>query len=255
MMGLENRRFWIAVGIAAILTGTSATTPTRAAPINLTPTTGSTSSTSVLLSDLIPGGQFATDGILVGDKTMNGFTYSKLPGDDMPTPDQVNVFGLKDSSGNWGVSFHGIFQDKPGGSDSDAAIRFVVGITQQALQAGFRISDAHLSINGGVGPTNSGIFVDETFGQNINQSLHAFISTFPNGTTQLNDFTTFSTPLTTLEVKKDIFATAGATSGQPARVSIIDQSFSQIPEPAAVLLSLLGSIALLVCRRNRTARR
>lgn len=216
-----------------------AVAPVRAAFIDLTPTSGVNSSNSVLLSDLISG---AVTGVTVGDKIFSGFNYSFLG--DMPAPVNVQVVGFKDMSGNWGVSFHGAFLDMPGGSSSDADIRFNVDIDPAFLQRGYRISDAHLFMSGsGVG-TDSVFTVDESF-LGLNQTLHTFMSTLGSGGTQLSDATNFNPTVATLHVTKDIFANASAGSFLPARATVIDQSFSQtvtVPEPAVAALSLLGMV-------------
>jgi len=238
--------------VALLLAAAVAVTSARAAFIDLTPSgNGLNSTTSVKLSDLIAGTN-EIDGITVGDKNMSGFTYSPIG--DMPAASDINVLGYKDLDGNWGLSFHGAFLDLPGGSFSDALIRFVVNIDPAALAQGFRINDAHLFLNGvGVGSPDSGFFVDESFLPDSNNTLNAHVSTFPNGTTQLSDSTIFDTPLTTLHVTKDILAIAASASGQPARATVIDQSFSQIivPEPTCVVLSLGGLVGLIAYRRNR----
>jgi hypothetical protein len=250
MMRFECNQLGKALGVALLLAATMAAT-SRAAFINLTPTNASNSATSVKLSDLIAGTD-EIDGIIVGDKNMSGFVYSAIG--DMPDASQINVLGFKDPFGNWGLSFHGAFLDLPGGGASDAVIRFVVNIDPAALARGLRISDAHLFLNGvGVGSPNSGFFVDESFSPDSNDTLNAFVSTFPNGTSKLSDSTIFGTPLTTLHVTKDILAIAASGSGQPARGTVIDQSFSQIiiPEPTSLVLSLLGLVGLIAYQRNR----
>jgi hypothetical protein len=240
-----------AFGVALLLAATMAVTTTRAAFINLTPTNGSNSSTSIKLSELIDGDP--TDGIIVGDKNMSGFVYSPIG--DMPEAEDISVLGFKDQDGNWGLSFHGAFLDLPGGSASDALIRFVVNIDPTALRQGWRITDAHLFLNGvGVGSPDSGFFVDESFLPESNNTLNAHVSTFPNGDSKLSDSTIFGTPLTQLHVTKDILAIASSASGQPARATVIDQSFSQtniVPEPATLGLSMIGLIGLVAYRRNR----
>ena len=80
-----------------------------AALIDLTPGAGQTNSaTSVSLADLITG---AVEGIAVGDKQFTGFGY--LKGGDMPDASGVQVAGLRDANGNWGVTFQGAFLDLP----------------------------------------------------------------------------------------------------------------------------------------------
>jgi hypothetical protein len=252
MMRLQCNRQGNTFGVALLLAATVAVTTTRAAFINLTPTSGSAnSSTSVKLSDLIAGTN-GIDGITVGDKQMNGFVYSPIG--DMPPATSVEVLGYQDPSGNWGLSFQGTFMDLPGGGVSDAMIRFVVNIDPNFLRQGYRITDAHLNLNGvGVGTPDSGFFVDESFAPDSSQTLSTFKSTFAGGTTKLTDSTIFNPPLTTLHVTKDIMAIASSASGQPARASVIDQSFSQtiVPEPTSLILALVGLIGFLGYRRNR----
>lgn len=218
--------------------------PLQAAFIDLTPTNGVNSAGSVSLADLVSG---EVPGVQVGDKLFSGFNYSFIG--DMPNAVNVQVLGFKDPDGNWGVSFHGTFMDMPGGGPSDALIRFIVDIEPGALQEGYRISDAHLFLNGyGVGP-NSAFIVDESFLES-NQSMNAYVSTIGAGGTKSSDWTEFDPTLTRLHVTKDVFAYADANSILPARATVIDQSFSQIvvPEPAmlgAALFSMIGAIGTL----------
>lgn len=193
-----------------------------------------------------------TGGIIVGDKIFTGFSYSRIG--DMPLPADINVLGFKDPDGNWGVSFHGTFVDLPGGGFSDALIRFQVEIDEEAIEDGWVISDAHLFI-GGVGAGDESFFtVDETF-LGKNETLNAFYSTLgPGVNSQLSDSTIFTTPVTKLNVTKDIFASAAAGGFLPARATVIDQSFSQtlIPEPATLALAGMSGLAMVAIRRRRS---
>src|SRR5262249_13038699 len=150
--------------------------------IDLTPTNGVNSTTSVKLSDLVSG---EVMGISVGDKQFTGFNYSPIG--DMPTGANVNVFGFKDPDGNWGITFSSnTFMDLPGGGPSDALIRYVVQVDPASVQQGWRISDAHMFLGApSVGP-NSVFIVDESFLEN-NQTLHTFVSTLGPGGTQTLD--------------------------------------------------------------------
>jgi len=221
-----------------------------AALIDLTPVGNAVNSVgSISMADLQND---PTAGIIVGDKIFTGFSYSRIG--DMPTPNDVLVLGFKDPDGNWGVSFHGTFVDLPGGSFSDALIRFQVEVDAEAVQQGWQISDAHLFI-GGVGVGDESFFtVDETF-LGKNETLNAYMSTIGPGTnSQLSDSTIFTTPVTKLNVTKDIFASAAAGGFLPARATVIDQSFSQtlVPEPATLALAGMSGLAMVAIRRRRS---
>lgn len=241
-MRLTTTKF---LGLALVLLATSV----QAALINLTPSgTSSNSNTSVKLSDLLSG---QVMGIKVGDKDFTGFSYSTIG--DMPAPADVNVLGFRDSNGNWGVSFHGGFLDLPGGAPlSDAKLRFRVTVDAEGLRQGYRISDAHLFAAGiGVGP-NSFFAVDESF-EGLNNTMNVFKTTLGSQQEQqLFDWTYFDEPLESVVVTKDILAIAGSGTTQPARATVIDQSFSQtiIPEPATVAIALLGLIGFAAVRRK-----
>jgi len=236
------------VNAAILLTALAigAATESRAAFINLTPTNGVNSSTSVPLSDLISG---TVMGVTVGDKIFSGFNYS-FDG-DMPQAVNVQVLGFKDQNGNYGVSFHGTFLDMPGGAPSDAAIRFVVDIDPAFLNSGFRISDAHMFLSGsGVG-ADSAFMVDESFLESPTQTLNVFNSSINGGGTKLSDSADFNPTLTRLHVTKDILAIAGANAILPARATVIDQSFSQVPEPVTIMISMIGCVGLFGLKRRQ----
>ncbi len=224
--------------------------PASAALVNLTPAggNGSTSGASVLLSDLIAD---VTGGATVGDKVFTGFSYSKIG--DMPNANQINVLGIKDASGNWGITFHGSFLDLPGGGASDALIRYMVEVDFLNAQLGTRITDAHVNI-GGVGAGPGGFLsVDESFAGR-NETLSAFFSRLgPTTDAQLSDFTVFNPSATKLNVTKDILALAADNSTQLTRATAVDQSFSQtpIPEPTTVCLLGMTGLALFGVGRRR----
>jgi hypothetical protein len=235
----------LAVTAAAML----AAGPAQAALVNLTPTPGSVNSVgSVTLASL----QAANTGIVVGDKIFTGFSYSKIG--DMPDPTAVNVLGFHDPSGNWGVSFHGTFVDLPGGGSSDALIRFMVQVDPGPSTAPnpARITDAHLFLGGIGAGDESFVTVDESF-LGRNETLHGFYSTLGPGPTQsqLSDQTLITPSTTKLNVTKDIFANAADAGFLPARVTVVDQSFSQmVPEPATMALAALSMVGLIMAGRK-----
>jgi hypothetical protein len=241
----DSRTVKAILALAAIACLTA--TPATAALVNLTPAVGFTNSaTSVTLDSLLTG---ADMGIVVGDKIFTGFSYSRVG--DMPLATNVNVLGFRDNDGNWGVTFNGAFADLPGGGSSDALIRFMVEVAN-ATTAPFRISDAHLFI-GGVGVGDESFFtVDESF-LGRNETLNAFVSTIGPGPQQqqLSDMTLITPNTTKLTVTKDIFALAADGGFLPARATVIDQSFSQIPEPMTMVLAGLSGLGLVSIGRRR----
>ena len=247
MLRFDSRAAKALVAVAAIVCVIAA--PASTALVNLTPQgTAVNSNTGVLLSDLLSG---ASMGIVVGDKIFTGFSYSALG--DMPTANDVRVLGFRDPAGHWGVTFQGSFRDLPGGSDSDALIRFIVDVDPASLARGMRISDAHLFLNG-VGMGDESFFlVDESFSlSGINDTLNVFQSTLGPGTTaDLSDEVFFDPGLSRLFVTKDINAFAAVGSTVPARATAIDQSFSQIPEPATLALAGMSALAMVGASRRR----
>jgi hypothetical protein len=172
----------------------------------------------------------------------------------MPTAANVNVLGLKDTSGNWGLRFQGGFQDIPGGGASDAHISFMVEVAQVQQGQGWRITDAHLAIAGGAtGGDESYFIVDESLSNG--QALETYVTTLGPGTTQTSKLTDAKVfpGVTKLNVIKDILAQAANGNLLPARGTVIDQSFSQtrIPEPATVGLFGMATLAMIGFSRRR----
>ncbi len=242
---IEKRFSQLLAAIACFAALTYLTQVTQAAFIELDP---GSSGDPVILADLLNG---QVEGVIVGDKSFSEFFYSTLPGDDMPAPEDINVFGFTDLDGNYGVRFHGAFRDRPGGGVSDALLEFTVEVTPEAQAQGYRISDAHLFV-GGVGlGEDSEFFVDESFLQN-NDTLNAFATTLGGPLeTQLSDWVYFDELYTSLRVTKDILADAGDTN-QSARATSIAQTFSQvqIPEPATLSLIALAVLGIAAGRRE-----
>ncbi|MEM8946118.1 MAG: PEP-CTERM sorting domain-containing protein [Planctomycetota bacterium] len=210
------------------------------------------SGTSVVLADLLDG---TYTGVTVGDKSFDEFFYATLPNDDMPEPEDINVFGFQDLDGNFGLTFQGAFIDLPGGIGlSDATLSFTVSVTEEAARQGYRISDAHLFAEGvGLGP-ESFFAVDESFAQSgSDEKLNVFATTL-NGSDEsvLSDWVFFDELYTSLRVTKDILAIANDDSNQPVRATIIRQSFSQvkIPEPASLGLAALCAVGIAMGRRK-----
>ena len=214
---------------------------------------------SVVLSEVLVNG--AIPGLIVGDKMFDNFIYSF--GGDMPEPDNVNITAIR-TDGNYGIRFQGPFVDLPGNGLSDAAITFEVAVTPEAIERGWRISDAHLFGSGfgdfSLAGPGAFISVDENFIGNrpratengADAGMSVFASNSGTGGTNGEDSVVFDNLYTRLKVQKDIVAFSTEEGQLPARMTIIDQTFSQqvIPEPTTMVLLGMGMTAIAVARRR-----
>ena len=205
----------------------------------------------VILTDLLTG---TVPTVTVGDKDFSMFSYS--PAGDMPAAADVKVFGFQDEDGNYGLSFHGVFWDLPGGDvDSMATLEFDVEVSSQGQELGNVISDAHLFLGGsGISlDQESEVSVDESFA-GTSETLRVFSSTIGGpAQNELSDFVNFGQTYMSLRVTALISVQAGASANQPARASVIDLSFSQtvVPEPSSALLMLLAGATAAIRRSRR----
>jgi len=188
------------------------------------------------LQDLITTGGSLT----VGDKVFSQFGYT-ANGGDAPLASDITVGQIPpsgtDAFGNFGIRFGLGGFDSPG---DNIATDFLITYTVTAPSA--LLTDIHLTSNlSFVEPHNP---ASNAFG-NIVESINALgnpqiaqINNSLTGTSSsLSALATFNPagPYTTLFVTKDVelFSTPDAI----VTVSFIDQSFSQIPEPSAWLLT------------------
>lgn len=200
----------------------------------------------VALSTLLQPDQTMT----VGDKTFSEFEYTFTG--EMPGPTLVNVIPIQDDDGNYGIRFQGGFMDLPSSPGaSDALITYMVEAGE-----GFLISDAHLQGNpNALGATGS-ISVTETFlplGQQGEYTMEIFDDENLEEAV-LVDWVYFLPPVKKLNVQKDILAIA-VNTGQSVTMSFVDQTFSQIPEPATVLLLITGVLVIGIGHRRNFAGR
>lgn len=194
----------------------------------------------VALSTLVDGGS-----ITAGDKTFTNFTY--LFTGDMPGPVNVNVVPIQDDLGNFGIEFQGAFIDLPssvGGSDAKITYTVTAG-------AGWLISDAHMAGNPNLLGMTGSVSVTETFlplGANGEFTMEIYDDE-GHPVPQLVDSTIFTTPSKSINVQKDILVIV-PTGGQSGTISFIDQTFSQVPEPALGMVMLGGIVGLAFFRRR-----
>jgi hypothetical protein len=190
--------------------------------------------------------------VQIGDKLFDDFFFSYIDTDGDPSDDLVasNVVltALSNDIG-FGLSFQ-----TPLLAVSNVVKDVVLKYSVEVLDPNKLISDAHLSFTAttlGLGTADIGENI-YTNGFGADDIGHMEVHLPPPGLNSTN--IVFATPQTKIFVEKDVTVAgngADATNNR-ASVTIINQTFSQIPEPPAVALVGLGlSGFLLLRRRNR----
>lgn len=193
----------------------------------------------VPLSDLLEDG--AT--IQSGDKIFSDFEFLKTG--DMPGAENINVETIQAENGDYGIRFQGGFIDLPGGDASDVLVRFNVSVP---VGSNLAIDGVTLSANPAVFEGPGLASVTETFLPKVTDELMV-IYDFGDGTNKLLDSIQFNEAFTTLPVQKDVILFAAGETGS-ATMSFFDQTFSQVPEPSGILLTLCGLFGLLSQRKR-----
>lgn len=186
------------------------------------------------------------DFVVVGDLKFDEFSYpedSTVQG-NMPFASQITV---RASNGDDGIRFDGAFFDLPGGvgnGASDATIGFDVTAMSGAITGA--TLHGNPSLKGGA----TGIAeVVETFEGIADRKLVIFDKT---ATLSLISKTDFDMPMTSLTVLKDILLFTESDTNS-ATISVIDQEFTLVPEPTAIIGMLLGVLGISLLRRRRRA--
>jgi hypothetical protein len=191
--------------------------------------------------------------VLVGDKLFGNFSFqygdtdTNLSNDLLPT-----AFTLTALSNNvgFGISFSGPMS-VTGNVTDDVVFRFSITVTNSSQL----ISDVHLDYNGTVLGSGFSSVTESVFTGGFGGNLIDQIDVFNvGGSNQLSAAANLPTPEQTVYVEKDvIFGGGAAGSLNAASISIIDQTFSQIPEPTTILLSVAGLATLFFVKRRKRA--
>jgi hypothetical protein len=213
------------------------------------------SSHATLLVDLLRPG--AT--LQVGDKIFANFTW-----EGPISASAITITGIGDGSA---LDLYGIEIGGPlgqyGAGSTDLRLGYSVTV---APGAGYLISDIHqfASLAGSPGSlVDISESVLDAAGGNQVAASHVgeginYSSFDPNDPpAELNDVLYLANPLQQVWIKKDILFVAYGPNDYAA-ATIIDQRFSQVPEPTtmiagALLLLPFGASTLRILRKNRTA--
>ena len=213
-----------------------------------------------------PGDQFnlATliendDAIIIGDKKFDMWDYVRadVSTNNMPEASAITIIATI-IDGNLGVTIQGGFGDIPGDNFlSDASLFYRVMVTDDNKW----ISDAHLGGNldiVGDPDATAMISVTEDFFIDDDGELGAQVGQMSITAAQANgekildlDAWIFFDQLhKSLKVRKDIIAFASEGVTFPI-ASLIDQTFSQVPEPATITLIVMAGVTICWAGRRR----
>ena len=198
------------------------------------------------LQDLINAG---SNGITIGDKTFYNFSYQGAPA----TAAQIGV--TQSDSSNIGLRFS-FNWNSANGVNEDSVIRYCVHVNTTTPQN--FINGVGLDFNGTANPagvlTSASVTesITDLAGNELPGGLISVIDSGPGNSSNRDTASyTVNPPVRDLCVTKDISVHSAPTNlqGGVATISFVDNTFSQIPEPAS--LGILGAGALLMIKRRR----
>lgn len=213
--------------------------------------TNLTDGSSISLSNLVG----TTLYVQVGDKLFGNFSFSPLStGATQLVPGDLAVFGLTNQLG-FGFSIQLAGFAAQGLDSNDIRLCFTAQVTNPFNL----ISGVDLSINGlATGYGNANVS-ENVYSQGLGAgSVANLFANINASSSTLESFATLSQPQSMVWIEKDI-----AVSGNPggifdtnplndfAQISIIDQTFAEIPEPGSMALLAVGVAALLIVRRRK----
>jgi len=234
-------------------------TPSAAACVVLTLLFGLTSPARAdVITNLNPGESVNLATVLsetgkavqIGDKLFDDFFFSYVD-TDLDSTDELIASNVVLTALSNDIGFGLSFQTPllaAGNVTKDIVLKYSV----QVLNPTNLISDAHLSFTAttlGLGTADIGedIYTNGFGADNIG---HMEVHLPPSGLSSTN--TVFASPQVKIFVEKDV--TVAGNGADPtnnrASVTIINQTFSQIPEPPAVALVGLGLSGFLLLRRR-----
>jgi hypothetical protein len=200
------------------------------------------------------------DSVQIGDKLFGNFSFQYLDTDNN-MGDDLSASALVLSSLSNGVGF-GVSIQLPlvatGVTIKDVTIQF----TATVLDPNQKISDVHLAFTGsasgqGISEVSESIFTNGFGNGNLaNLSLTETSSGFTPASGE--SVALLSIPQTKIWIEKDVVISGNPNAvndGNPptdfASITIINQTFSQIPEPSTIVLALAGLSTFAFLKRRK----
>jgi len=189
--------------------------------------------------------------IQIGDKLFDNFSYMYTDSTGMTNyslPSGAVTLAALSNMVGFGLSLEAPL-NTASNLDKDFIIKYSVTVTDPSM----KISDMHMTFNG-VALNNGFCLVDEaaydSAGFGVNSLGAIQVDNIPPSPANLQAMLTFEQPQTEIYIEKDI-ELGGSGGSDFASISIIDQTFSQIPEPSSVMLTVVGLAGLWLMRRRR----
>jgi hypothetical protein len=211
----------------------------------------SASATWIPLTDVFPLSALQGGSLIFGDKEISEFTLSGIAdgGALLPNPATMTVQGGQDSiTGDYGLKFNFSWNAGPG-QTVNASLDFKVSIRDG--YDNYFIKDVNLDITGasanGTGVVNVGEDIRDEFNNPL--VLLSCSAWQDSPAAYLKDYAEFA-PLKVIWIHSKDVSITGGTSGS-AHISEFYQYYSQVPEPATVVL--LGTASIWVFTRKKRA--
>jgi hypothetical protein len=191
----------------------------------------------------------------IGDLDFGNFVYtSSASNPPTPVPASDVTVGTVDGSAGIGFTFDSNWTATGAGEFSDADIGFTVSVIGGGPAT---LEDAALIQTGGVDLTNTGSMasVGESGCSGSSNGLDctqqwSLVTSENSNTTATSDHV-FYLPTGVLTVSKDINAFDGTSANAFASVSLVEDTFSQVPEPRSLALLLgFGLVAGLALKKK-----
>lgn len=186
----------------------------------------------------------------MGDKEFSSFSFSSTAGGSGSalTASQLNV-GPEFSSDGPGLLWSSGAITVTQGTASDTLSFVDVTLDYTVTSLGAPITDADLVIAGGTTGGGAGNVSETITGPTCGGTGCSLTVNLPD----TSDMVTFDSPVSSLDVVKDILVEVPAGATGSANITAVSQQFSQtsVPEPATLAIVSAGLLGIGIARRRR----